>query len=124
MLNLIDSGTRHCDGISRRTLMKIGALGLSGLSLPGLLRHESLAADATSVWVLWMQEQAGQQTLWLARYPHALGEPEWRQQIAAVAGRGRGTGFPRLVLRDGRAHVVWTDVAAGRPRLRGLQFTP
>lgn len=88
------------------------------------LGRVALAADADTVWVLWMQEQAGQQTLWLARYRHALGEPLWRQQIAVVTGRGRGTGFPRLALREGRAHVVWTEIVAGQPRLRGLAFTP
>ncbi|HEX5755642.1 MAG TPA: sialidase family protein [Arenimonas sp.] len=88
------------------------------------LGRVALAADAETVWVLWMQEAAGQQTLWLARYPHALGKPLWRQQVAVVQGRGRGTGFPRLALREGRAQVVWTEIVAGQPRLRGLQFTP
>src|SRR5215204_7392070 len=34
---------RFCDGVSRRNFLKIGALGLGGLSLPQLLRAESAA---------------------------------------------------------------------------------
>ncbi|MEO1998175.1 MAG: DUF1501 domain-containing protein, partial [Planctomycetaceae bacterium] len=42
------TGTKQpfCDGLSRRRFIKIGSLGLFGLSLPQLLRNESLAADA------------------------------------------------------------------------------
>jgi len=38
-------GTRHrfCDGINRRSLLKIGGLAMGGLSLPDLLRAESAA---------------------------------------------------------------------------------
>src|SRR5437867_2126875 len=35
------SGPRHCDGLSRRDWLRIGALGACGLSLPRLLRAES-----------------------------------------------------------------------------------
>lgn len=31
-----------CDGMTRRTVLKIGALGMGGLSLTGLLRPERL----------------------------------------------------------------------------------
>lgn len=88
------------------------------------LGRVALAADAEAVWLLWMQEDGGQQTLWLARYPHTLGEPLLRRQLAVLQGRGRGTGFPRLALRDGVAHVVWTEIVAAQPRLRGLQWRP
>ncbi len=33
---------RYCDGLSRRSFLKIGGLGMGGLSLPGLLQAESL----------------------------------------------------------------------------------
>jgi len=61
MLNLIDSGTVSPGGIQRRTVMKIGALGLGGLALPQLLRHEAHAAETAgfkprrkSVILLWL----------------------------------------------------------------------
>ena len=44
MLNLRAPGVRLCDGVTRRDVLQAGALGLTGLSLPGLLRAR--AADS------------------------------------------------------------------------------
>src|ERR1044071_4232922 len=41
MLTIYGSKQRFCDGISRRNFLKIGALGLGGLSLPQLLEAEA-----------------------------------------------------------------------------------
>lgn len=41
MLTIYGPKQRFCDGVSRRTFLKIGALGLGGLSLPQLLAAES-----------------------------------------------------------------------------------
>ncbi len=39
MLRLeVNQGVRHCDGLTRRDVLRIGALGLGGLTLPALLR--------------------------------------------------------------------------------------
>jgi len=43
MLTILGPKQRFCDGISRRNFLKIGALGLGGLSLPQLLHAESLS---------------------------------------------------------------------------------
>lgn len=83
------------------------------------LGRVDLAVDAAGVWLLWMTETDGVQSLWLAQYRHGLGEPVGRERVADVSGRGRGTGFPRLQLRDGTAYIVWTEIVAGQPRLRG-----
>lgn len=48
MLNLLGNKFRHCDGISRRSFLTIGSLGLSGLSLPNLLRAEAIAGIGSS----------------------------------------------------------------------------
>ncbi len=47
-----------CEGTNRREFMKVGALGLTGFSLPGLLRQRAVAAaegrsvkDTSVVWV-------------------------------------------------------------------------
>lgn len=44
MLKILDplvSGSQMCDGISRRNFLRVGGLGLGGLSLPGLLAAEN-----------------------------------------------------------------------------------
>lgn len=41
MLTLFGSGHRYCDGVSRRSFLKIGGLAMGGLGLPDLLRAES-----------------------------------------------------------------------------------
>src|SRR5580700_7665116 len=40
MLTITGTSHRLCDGITRRNALQIGALGLGGLSLPGLLGAE------------------------------------------------------------------------------------
>jgi hypothetical protein len=49
VLTLLGPSTtrRHCDGITRRDALRIGALGLGGLTLPQLLALEAAQADAT-----------------------------------------------------------------------------
>ncbi len=43
MLTIRGSSSRFCDGVSRRNFLRIGALGLGGLSLAQLLRAEAAA---------------------------------------------------------------------------------
>jgi hypothetical protein len=43
MLSILDLPHRYCDGLSRRNFLQVGALGMGGLTLPGLLRAESAA---------------------------------------------------------------------------------
>jgi hypothetical protein len=44
MLHLVGSGTRLCDGVTRREFLRAGGLGLAELSLPALLQGRALAA--------------------------------------------------------------------------------
>jgi hypothetical protein len=48
MLDFIGRGQRTCDGVSRRTFLKVGTLAIGGLSLPGLLRQRAAASPGTS----------------------------------------------------------------------------
>jgi hypothetical protein len=45
MLTFLGRSGRFCDGVSRRSFLKIGALALGGLTLPKLLRAEALAGS-------------------------------------------------------------------------------
>ena len=52
MLTLF-TGPQHayCDGVSRRNFLKIGALGLGGLTLADLLRLDRWAREEVARWV-------------------------------------------------------------------------
>jgi hypothetical protein len=45
MLRILDRGPNLCDGLSRREWLRVGGLGLVGLSLPALLRPQPAAAS-------------------------------------------------------------------------------
>lgn len=83
-----------------------------------------LAADADGVWMAWLEEDRGRQSLWLARFSPDLAAEHFRRKVADVTGRGRATGFPRLQLQGGAAWLAWTDVVGGQPRLRGVSVRP
>ena len=62
MLDFLGRGERTCDGVSRRTFLKVGSLALGGLSLPWLLRQRAATAGTAaahgtsrkSVILLWL----------------------------------------------------------------------
>lgn len=83
-----------------------------------------VAADGKTVWLLWLAESAGRQSLWLARYSADLKTELQRGKIADITGSGRGTGFPRMQLREGATYVAWTEIVGGKPQLRGLLVRP
>jgi hypothetical protein len=41
MLTVLGPRNRYCDGLSRRNFLQVGALGMGGLTLPGLMRAEA-----------------------------------------------------------------------------------
>ena len=82
----------------------------------------AVAVDAQQVWLLWLREEAGAQSLWLARYTPDLSKQLQRIKLADLQGKGRGTGFPKIQLNGSTAHVVWTDVVEGVPQLRGVRI--
>src|SRR5438309_4616434 len=48
MFTIFGRQDRYCDGISRRSMLRLGALGLGGLTLPRLLRAEAAAGIRSS----------------------------------------------------------------------------
>ncbi len=93
----------------------------SGAAVQGRI---DVALDADAAWALWLREGAGGQSLMLARYAPDLSRKLESVEVAKLQGRGRGTGFPQLALRDGSAYVVWTDIVDRATGLRGAVYTP
>src|SRR4051812_44135385 len=54
MLTIRGRAVRLCDGISRRSFLSIGSLGLAGLSLPQVLRARGPSGRGRSVILYWM----------------------------------------------------------------------
>lgn len=48
MLNIPGPATRFCDGVSRRSFLRLGGLAMGGLTLPDLLRAEQTAGGSRS----------------------------------------------------------------------------
>lgn len=83
-----------------------------------------VAIGSGEAWALWLREDTTGQSLWLSRRSPDLVREYERIEVARLQGRGRGTGFPQLALRDGIAYVVWTDVVDGTAQLRGARVMP
>jgi len=48
MLTILGGRARYCDGVDRRSFLKIGGLALGGMSLPEILRAEAAAGTGSS----------------------------------------------------------------------------
>jgi hypothetical protein len=104
MFNLLGSRNGiNCDGASRRDFLKVGALGLTGLALPDLLRARAQAAAAgqtaknTSVVWVWL---SGGPTHVETFDPKMSAPTEFRSVVGAVqsnvAGIELGGVFPKM----------------------------
>lgn len=87
-----------------------------------VLGRVAVAIDAGQVWLLWLREDAGKQSLWLARYAPDLSKELQRTKLADLQGAGHATGFPRIALGADAAYVVWTEVVDGAPQLNGARI--
>src|SRR3954469_10193019 len=69
MLKIFGNGGRDCDGITRRSFLQAGVLGLGGLALPDLLRLRAEGATAgagrgRSVILFWLSGGPGHMETW------------------------------------------------------------
>jgi hypothetical protein len=104
MLSILGPRGRLCDAPTRRELLTVGGLSLLGLSLPGVLRGQARAAEASA-------------------------SPGARSQ-AAVAGARRGSSFGRarsvilLYLQGSPSHIdLWDPKPDAPAEIRG-EFQP
>ena len=89
---------------------------------PAVLGRVAVALDASQAWVAWLREEAGQQSVMLARYAPDLSREIDRIEVATLQARGRASGFPKLVSDGAGAWIVWTDVENGATTLHGARI--
>lgn len=83
-----------------------------------VLGRVDVALAGGDAWVTWLSEDAQGQTLHAAQVSPD-GSIVRRLDVAKLAGRGRGTGWPRLAACADGLGLVWTDVRDGRPVVHG-----
>jgi hypothetical protein len=99
MLKFVGPGTRLCDGIARRQMLEVGALGLAGLSLPRLLAAAdanlpSKREKAKSCILLFLMGGPPQHSTW---DPKPDAPAEVRGEIGALATNIPGVHFGELM---------------------------
>ncbi len=90
--------TRTCQGITRRSLLQVGASTVLGLSLPDLLRQRaeatsSVQGTAKSVMLLWLWGGPAQLDTW---DPKPAAPLEYRGPLGTIATRSAGVRFTEL----------------------------
>lgn len=109
MLTLTGDAQRYCDGVSRRSFLRIGALGMGGLSLPSLLQAEQQAGRRSHKAVIMVYLSGG-----LAHQDAFDLKPEAPREIAGefrpiatrVPGVHIGELLPRLARITDRLAIV------------------
>ncbi len=84
----------------------------------------AVALDGDNAWALWLREEFGGASLWLARLAPDLSRERERIKVATLKAHGIAAGYPRLALRDGTAYIVWTDSDGTLTQLQGARFVP
>lgn len=105
MLNLLGRTHGFCDGVSRRDLLKVGALGLGGLTLPGLLRARAAAAaegkDVRRTSVIYI-ELAGGPSHFETYDPKPTAPREYRGPLGSVATKLPGVRFSECMVEQAK----------------------
>ena len=84
----------------------------------------AVALDGDNAWALWLREEFGGSSLWLARLAPDLSKERERVKVATLKARGGASGYPKIALRSGTAFIVWTDSDGTLTQLQGARFVP
>jgi uncharacterized protein (DUF1501 family) len=102
MLRVFAGGARDCDGMTRRSFLQAGVLGLGGLTLPDLLRARASGAggaDRRSVILFWLSGGPGHMETWDPK-PDAPGG--FRGPFGAIRTSVPGVQFGELLPEQAR----------------------
>ena len=87
MLRILGNGVRDCDGVTRRSFLAAGVLGVGGLTLPDLLKIRARAAVTgesmrRSVILFWLSGGPGHMETWDPKpdAPARVSWPVWRDR--------------------------------------------
>lgn len=101
MIRVTGYGSRDCDGVTRRSFLQAGALGVAGLMLPDFLRLRAAQAAApaaptgdTAVILLWLSGGPGHMETW---DPKPEAPAEWRGPLGAIPTKVDGIQFGELL---------------------------
>jgi uncharacterized protein (DUF1501 family) len=104
MLRIFGGGTRDCDGITRRSFLEAGVLGVGGLALPELLKVRASAAASgegagKSVVLFWLSGGPGHMETW---DPKPDAPAQFRGPLGAIATSLPGTHLGNLLPEQAR----------------------
>ena len=103
MLRVVGSAVKNCDGISRRSFLQAGVLGVGGLSLADFLRVQkaqaSGAARGTSVILFWLSGGPGHMETW---DPKPEAPDQYRGPLGAIRTSVPGVLFGELLPAQAR----------------------
>jgi hypothetical protein len=98
----LDGRFRHCDGVTRRSFLQAGTLGLGGLALPDFLRAREAQASGkpeTAVILFWLSGGPGHMETW---DPKPEAPSEWRGPFGAIKTNVDGIQFGELLPEQAR----------------------
>src|SRR5205809_2388999 len=102
MIRITSHAASHCDGITRRSFVQAGALGVGGLLLPDLLRLREAAAagdPGTAVILFWLSGGPGHMETW---DPKPDAPAQYRGPLGSIPTRIPGVRFGELMPHQAR----------------------
>src|SRR5947209_811655 len=102
MFKITGDGACDCDGITRRSFLQAGVLGLGGLLLPDFLRMreaQAAGAEKTAVILLWLSGGPGHMETW---DPKPDAPSDYRGPIGAIRSKVPGILLSELMPEQAR----------------------